>query len=351
MRACCMANKRVLVVGSAEQSHGGVAQVIRTMKQMPVWQEYHCHWLGTQIQRNYAIKLWYAVKANIMALFIIRRYDIVHFHTVPDRIGLIIQLPVLLLARMGGKKVIMQIHMGNQLVHHTHNRLFKWCLRRADLIILLAKKWERLFLEHYADVNVSTTVLCNACQTIPEVSETEKENIILMAALYNDNKAPDLLLKAWKRIGSKYPDWKIFMLGNGEVERFRKMTDDMGLSDSVTFMGYVEGKEKEDFFRKARILCMCSYEEGFPMVVLEAWQYGICVVTTPVGGLPDVLEENRNALVFDFGNWQKLADCLEHLINDTALRKQMTTYSRHFVEEKFSQEKINHQLSDIYRNI
>jgi len=339
----------VLVVGSAEQSHGGVAQVIRTIKKMPIWQAYHCYWLGTQIQRNYAWKLWYAIKANIMALLIIWRYDIVHFHTVPDRIGLIIQMPVLLLAKMGGKKIIMQIHMGNQLVHHTHNRLFKWCLRQANLIILLAKKWERLFLDYYADVDVPTKVLYNACPAVPEVSEAEKENIILMAAYYNDNKAPDLLLKAWQKIGNKYPDWKICMLGNGEVERFRRMADDIGLSGSVTFTGYLEGKEKEHFFRQARILCMCSYEEGFPMVVLEAWQYGICVVTTPVGGLPDVLEENRNALIFDFGDWQQLADSLERLFNDTVLRQQMTTYSRHFVEETFSPEQINKQLTDIYR--
>ncbi len=346
-----MANKRVLVVGSAEQSHGGVAQVIRTMKQMPVWQEYQCHWLGTQIQRNYAIKLWYAVKANIMALFIIRRYDIVHFHTVPDRIGLIIQLPVLLLARMGGKKIIMQIHMGNQLSRHTGNSLFKWCLHRADLIILLAERWQRLFTEFYADISAPTTVVYNPCEEIPEASYEKKEHVIIMAALFTDNKAPDLLLKAWQKIGHKHPDWRVYMLGNGEVERYRRMAAGMGLQDSVIFTGYITGAEKEAMFRRASILCMCSYEEGFPMVVLEAWKYGICVVTTPVGGLPDVLEENRNALVFDFGDWQKLADCLEHLINDTALRKQMTTYSRHFVEEKFSQEKINHQLSDIYRNI
>ena len=91
-----MSSKRVLVVGSAEKSRGGVAAVIRTMKKMPVWQEYHCYWLGTQIQRNYAWKLWYAVKANIIALFIIWRYDIVHFHSVPDRIDLVIKLPIFL---------------------------------------------------------------------------------------------------------------------------------------------------------------------------------------------------------------------------------------------------------------
>lgn len=340
--------KRILVVGSAEQSAGGVSSVIKLMKKMPVWQEYGCYWLGTQIQRNYAWKLWYAVKANVIAFFIIWRYDIVHFHSVPDKIDLLIKLPILLLALMGRKRIILHIHMGNQLKNHTHNRLFKCYLRRADLVILLAKKWQKLFHEMYDDIKTPTTVLYNACEEVAVVPFEEKEKTIIMAAWFNENKAPDLLLKAWQKIGRQYPDWKIYMLGNGEVERYRKMSDGMGLSDSVTFTGYIVGKEKEDIFRKASILCMCSYEEGFPMVILEAWAYDICVVTTPVGGLPDVLEDGKNAMVFDFGNWQQLAEKLSCLIDDEAKQRMLADFSRRFVYEHFSEEKINRQLKAIY---
>ena len=83
------------MVGSAEQSGGGVASVLRLMKTMPFWKKYQCGWLGTQIQRGYSVKLWYALKAYFKALFTIWQYDIVHFHTVPDKICLIIQMPVL----------------------------------------------------------------------------------------------------------------------------------------------------------------------------------------------------------------------------------------------------------------
>lgn len=344
-----MGSKRVLVVGSADQSGGGVAAVIRLMKKMPVWQEYNCYWLGTQIQRNYLCKLWYAVKSNILALFIIWRYDVVHFHSVPDRIDLIIKLPIFLMALLGKKKIIMHIHMGNQLKKHTNNKLFKWCLKRTDFIILLAKKWQSLFQELYADIKSPTMVLYNACEKVQEVSFDEKEKIIMMAAYFNENKAPDLLLKAWQKIGKQYPDWRICMLGNGEVQRYEQMAEDMGLSDSVTFTDYVVGKVKEDYFRKASIYCMCSYEEGFPMVILEAWANSICVVTTPVGGLPDVLEEGKNAMVFNFGDWHELADHLIILIEHEEQRREMAKYARAFVYEHFSEEKINHEVQQIYQ--
>lgn len=342
---------RVLMVGSAEQSAGGVASAIRLIKKMPVWEEYSCYWLGTQIQRSKLWKLWYAVKGNILALFIIWRYRIIHLHTVPDRICLVIQLPIFLLACLGRKKIIMHVHMGNQLRNHTGNRLFKWCLNRSDLVVLLAKKWQRLFEESFSDVKTPTAVVYNACEPPEAVPDWEaKEPVIFMAAYFNDNKAPDLLLKAWKSIKDRHPEWRVFMLGNGEVERFKAMAQEMGLSD-VEFTGYIVGKEKEDFFRRASIYCMCSYEEGFPMVVLEAWAHAINVVTTPVGGLPDVLEEGRNALTFDFGDWQGLATQLERLITDSALRKEMAAYSRQFVAQRFSLESINQQLEEIYTSL
>lgn len=339
---------KVLVVGSAEHSAGGVSSVIKLIKKMPVWEEYHCYWLGTQIQRNYLWKAWYAIKANIIAFFIIWKYDVVHFHTVPDKICLIIQLPIFILALIGRKKVVMHIHMGNQLRNHTDNGLFKWCLRKSDLIILLAKKWQQLFAESYSDITTPTTVLYNACEYVPEVPFENKDKSIIMAAFFNDNKAPDLLLKAWQSIKDKYPDWHINMLGNGEVDRFKNMASEMDLSDSVTFTGYIVGKQREEYYRKASIYCMCSYEEGFPMVVLEAWAYGINVVTTPVGGLPDVLAEGKNALVFDFGDWQGLAKQLSVLIENTDTRKTMADYSRQFVTDTFSMEKINADLTNIY---
>ena len=87
------------------------------------------------------------------------------------------------------------------------------------------------------------------------------------------------------------------------------------------------------------------------MVVLEAWAHGINVVTTPVGGLPDVLEEGRNALTFGFGDWQALAAQLERLMDDPQLRREMADYSRQFVAQRFSLESISSQLEEIYASL
>lgn len=343
---------KVMMVGSAEASAGGVSSVIKLMKKMPVWEKYNCYWLGTQIQRNYAWKLWYAIKANIVALFIMWRYDIVHMHTTPDKMGLLIQLPILLWAKCLRKKVIMHLHVGNQL-KTKKNILFVFCLKKADLIVLLAKKWERLFAEYYPEVKKQTAVIYNPCVYVPEVPMAEKEKIIMMAAWLNDNKAPDVLLSAIANLKAEnlLGGWKVMILGNGEVERFKLIAEEMGLSDDVTFTGYVTGKEREEYFRKASIYCMCSYEEGFPMVVLESWMYGINVITTPVGGLPDVIEEGKNCLTFGFGDSYILARQLKRLMDNKDMRIEMAGYSRLFAEQMFSLENTNRKIVDIYKDI
>ncbi len=349
--------KRVLIVGSAEQSAGGVASVIRMMKRMPVWDEYSCYWLGTQIQRNYAWKLWYALKAYVVALFIIWRYDIVHFHTVPDRLGLIIQLPILILSKLGKKRIVTQLHVGNQLDGQTENNLFKWFLRQSDVIILLARRWQILFQDKYPDVKVRTEVIYNTSENVEFVDEEQRTHSVIYVGYMDENKAPDILLKAWQRVKEQislsHTDhvWKLYMLGNGDVERYKLMSKEMGLGDSVIFTGYVTGKEKESYFRKASIYCLCSYNEGFPMAVLEAWNYGIPVVSTPVGGLPDVIEEGKNCCTFDFGNDIQLTEKLLLLMDDADMRHKMSVYERKFVHERFSLEAVNQEYRELYHSM
>lgn len=342
---------KVLMVGSAEQSGGGVSSVIRLIKKMPVWNEYSCYWLGTQIQRNYVWKLWYAVKSWLIALFIIWHYDIVHFHTVPDKICLIIQFPVFLLALVGRKKIIMHIHMGNQLNEHTENGLFLWHLKKADRIVLLAQRWEKLFKEKFHTIETPTTVLYNACDPVGRVPYENKHKSIIFAGYMDDNKAPNILLDAWAKLKDKYSDWKVTLMGNGDIDRFVNMAHEKGLQDCVEFTGYVRGQKKVYYFTHAAIYVLCSYNEGFPMVVLEAWAYGIPIVSTPVGGLPDVIVENKNCCTFDFGDSDGLADRLERLINDEDLRKEMSQYERNFVVRTFSLNSINRDFETLYSEI
>lgn len=123
---------KVMMIGTSENSGGGISSVIRLIKKMPVWEKYSCYWLGTQIQQSLFWKLWYAVRAAVVSPLIMWRYDIIHFHMVPG-ITLLIQLPELLIAKLYGKKVIMEVHIGNQLIPYANNKFLSGGLSKPIL--------------------------------------------------------------------------------------------------------------------------------------------------------------------------------------------------------------------------
>lgn len=341
---------KVMMIGTSENSGGGISSVIRLIKKMPVWKKYSCYWLGTQIQRGVLWKLWYAVKAAIIAPLIMWKYDIIHFHMVPG-ITLLVQLPELLAAKLYGKKVIMEVHIGNQLVPYANNKFFKWWFKQADLILLLAHKWEQLFKDLYAEVQKPTDVLYNACEMISAIPFEQKKKLIIFAGTIHENKAPDLLLKAWAQLKDKYPDWKISFMGSGNITQYAQMAKELNINNCVEFTGYIVGNRKKQKFHDASIYCMCSYVEGFPMVVLEAWTHSIAVITTPVGGLPDVIEEGVNCLTFPFGDENKLAFQLERLIRDEQLRIKLCTCGYEYAQKHFSLNIVSKHLEEIYSNL
>ena len=114
--------------------------------------------------------------------------------------------------------------------------------------------------------------------------------------------------------------------------------------------GFVFGEEKAAYYRKAGIFCLCSHYEGFPMVVLEAWAYGVPVVTTPVGALPDMVEEGKNGFLYDIDDVDALANQLDLLMANENMRSQMSQYSIKYAK-RFSPQAINKQFETLYEDI
>ena len=87
------------------------------------------------------------------------------------------------------------------------------------------------------------------------------------------------------------------------------------------------------------------------MAVLDAWAYGLPVITTPVGGIPDVAKDGDNMLLFMPGDIQTLSIKLEQLISDQKLRNKISIASLDLAANEFNQETINHHLKSIYDNL
>ena len=85
------------------------------------------------------------------------------------------------------------------------------------------------------------------------------------------------------------------------------------------------------------------------MAVLDAWAYDLPIITTPVGGLPDILVDGKNALVFEPGDVNLLAEQITRIIKDEALRASIEKESTKLAKTIFAQDVICNQLSIIYK--
>ena len=129
------------------------------------------------------------------------------------------------------------------------------------------------------------------------------------------------------------------------------MAKELGVEGQVELLGWVNGEIKDKAFRQAAVFCLPSYAEGFPMAVLDAWAYGLPVITTPVGGIPDVAIDSENLLLFHPGDIDTLAEKLDLIISDEVLRDKLSAASIKLAEEKFNLGTITEQVGEVYESL
>ena len=280
-------------------------------------------------------------------LFIVPCYDIIHFHTVPGR-SITMQMPVFLYSLLWRKKTIIHIHVGNQLLGHKDDSMFKYVLNNATKVVVLANVLKDLMKEHY---NIDAEVLYNPIEEHPPRDKSKIEKKVFFAAYLTQNKGYDTLLRAFKEVVVKHPVWELVLAGSGETENAKKLINELGIENNVEQHLWLNKEQMSEFYQKVSIYCIASKQEGFPMAFLEAASYGVPIVTTPVGGIVDVIEDEKNCMIFGFDNHVELADKINKLIENSEIYNTISKNLILLTIEKFSLDAINKELYNIYNNL
>ena len=159
------------------------------------------------------------------------------------------------------------------------------------------------------------------------------------------------LLKAWgSRGGAWRNDWVLVLAGwddGGHEPALRKLADDLGISDSVTFAGPKFGQEKEALLRSADAFILPSFSEGLPMSVLEAWSYGLPVLMTDFCNLPEGFAANAALRIDpDEASIARGLSALAGMSRDDI--GSMGRNGRLLVEDKFTWDRIAQDMKAVY---
>lgn len=342
---------KVLVVATSRKTRGGITSVVKAHETGEQWKKYHCRWIQTHRDGNAARKLWYLCTALIEYVALLPFYDVVHIHT-SEPFSAIRKCLFMWWAKIWRKKVIVHFHAfsPDTTIRSKYKNIYKYLFGKADVVIVLSGMWKEYVNEvfHLSD---KIRVLYNPCTAEVSDKRYSKKKQILYAGTLNGRKGYNDLIKAFALISNDFIDWKILFAGNGEIEQGKDMSKRLGIEKQIVFLGWVNGEVKDKFFKEATIFCLPSYAEGFPMSVLDAWAYGLPVITTPVGGLPDIAKEGENLLLFNPGDIEMLAKQLKKMIEDEALRSHIAQESLKLAQTTFNIDIINKKLGEIYDDI
>jgi glycosyltransferase involved in cell wall biosynthesis len=182
-----------------------------------------------------------------------------------------------------------------------------------------------------------------------DIATLDKENIVLFVGRLNvPQKRVDLLLQIWKKLHGEIPDWKFWVLGDGEEKKKMEKFCQKHELDRVTFFGKVN---PDDYYKRAKIFHMTSAYEGFGNVLVEAQSFGcVPVVFNSYAAAQDIVIHNDNGiLVTPFNIDKYVEETKDLMMNCTKLSQLAFNGYEHIT--KFSFEESYKKWDHVFKTI
>jgi len=232
-------------------------------------------------------------------------------------------------------------------------RAIREMFQRADHVVVLGHVWESFVVDVLLVPRDRVTVLYNASPGPAELpsgnaaSTPEHVRLLFLGKLGTRKGVPELLA-ALSRLRDLSSDWSITMAGNGEIDQARSLASELGIVERITFTGWLDSPAVHDLLELSDILILPSHEEGLPMAIVEAFAYGVAVIASSVGAIPEIVIDRETGLLVKAGDVQGLAESIAALCEDAALRRQLAQAARKTWESQLEIASYTERLTPIW---
>lgn len=341
-----MIQKAITIGCKYSPPKGGVAQVLYNYERY-VFPEFKC--ITNSGNGNTLYKLWKAVSALIQLFFTLlfnKQIKIVHIHTASynsfRRSAWFVRL-----GKAMNRKVILHIHGGGfKDFYQSNPQYISKILNKCDCIITLSPKWKEFFKTITTCPMIEVVNNIIAPPTFLQTKRNDEKLHLLFLGLITEQKGIFDLLEVLSDQKNELEGKIVLHIGgNGKIEKLEKMVQTFGLQKMVIYEGWVSGERKVQLFNNSNAFILPSYTEGLPVSILEAMSYGLPILSTPVGGIPEVVNES-NGILFEPGNKNEIYDSILKLINSDINSATIKEQSL-----KYLPENIKSQLDAIYQQL
>ncbi|MHB8808044.1 MAG: glycosyltransferase family 4 protein [Anaerolineaceae bacterium] len=165
-------------------------------------------------------------------------------------------------------------------------------------------------------------------------------------------KGLDTLLSAFQLLYRKHKECRLIIAGNGqEGKKLQDLAKDSGIANAVSFVGFINKKEKEKYFNEADIFTLPSTYETFGMVILEAMCFKVPVIASRVGGIPEVIHDGETGILFESGNKDDLFQKIEALYLDKPKREKIAQAAYLRLKEEFSTSRMGAEYFELVKKL
>lgn len=331
---------QILMLGPALDVRGGVS-VVENLILVHALADVHIRHIATMRDGSAWRKLFVFLSASVCFVFLLltKRVDLVHIHF-SSRASTWRKSLLATLTRIASKPYILHAHGGEFRDFYSRQPcLLQWwitrMLRGSQRLVTLSEEWRQYYQHTFRLSPKHIVVLPNPVILPPELPHRNHRSTITLLFLgrMGHKKGAMRVVQAVHALPEGVrAKVQVVLAGDGDVDSVRRAADALGLERQVTVMDWVTAEQRNALLASADVLVLPSLNEGLPMSVLEAMSWGLPVIASPVGGIPEIVKDGSNGLLVPPTDISAIAEAIRRLVEDEPLRLQMGKNARTSVE-------------------
>jgi glycosyltransferase involved in cell wall biosynthesis len=259
-------------------------------------------------------------------------------------------------AKLAGGRVLLHLHAAQIVQFHdamgTRGKaLLRWMFRSADQTVVLGEVWRQWVSETFGIRLHKISIVYNGVPATARQPRTVPDDgcfRLLFVGNLLERKGVSDLLRAFARTEFRDRRIQLTMAGGGPIETYREMATSLGIADRVVFTGWLSQDAARSLMVNADALILPAYDEGLPLVILEALATGTPVICTPVGSIPEVLEDRQTALFVSPGDETAIAAAIVALADDRALGAHLAEAGSALYQRLFTMDAFARAIGGLY---
>jgi glycosyltransferase involved in cell wall biosynthesis len=350
----------MLAPESTKEGGGGIA-VYADMLTEELSNKYEICRVSTMKYSNFIDKVYRLMKGLVIIFILSLKKDklIAHINTAHNR-SFIRKAIFCKFCKLLKIPVVLHLHSSEFHIYFENSTVknqerIRDVFKNAEKVIVLSNSWKEWYIKNIEQRE--PTVIYNGMYDLSNSSDnvSSRDNNILFLGRLGDRKGTYDLIKAFKLVLDRKSDVKLILAGDGEIDECKNLAISLGIEHKIDFPGWIGANEKKILLNNCKIFVLPSYNEGFPLSILEAMSNRLPIISTNIGGIPEELDDTISGYLINPGDVEMLAVHILKILDDKDLCNSIGLQARKKFEDNFTIEKIIQDIeltySEIYKEI